>query len=171
MFGSIYYKSGPVIDRHILSHSIAGTMSIFVLVQQLLSMINLILTKAIVVPQITVMNKVTREGDDKLIKWIKKKVFLLLFIAIILFFLVLLIGEPLMNISFEIFNLTKFNSHVIWLLTIALFGTFVGDFTATLLSSAFYSKGDTKTPSLLSIVTYTIFIPLKFISFYFSLIF
>lgn len=54
------------------------------------------------------------------------------------------------------------------MLTMALFGGFIGDSIATLVSSSFYSKGDTKTPSFLSIVTFTIFIPLKFISYHYA---
>lgn len=166
MLGSIYYKSGPIIDRHILSHSTAGTMSLFVLVQQLLSMGNLILTKVIVVPQITVMNKLLKEGIG-LRKWLAKRVLLLLVLSIILFILFSLVGKFTLIFICNFFNLYKFDPNMIWLLGITLFGSLIGDFAATLISSSFYSKGDTKTPSLLSIFTFTAFIPVKFVSFYY----
>ena len=168
MLGSIYYKSGPVIDRHILSHTTSGTMSLFVLVQQLLSMGNLILTKVIVIPQITVMNQVIGNGDSIFRRWLARRVLLLLTIVLALFISFCSVGGFILTLVCDYFSLTKFDPHVIWLLGITLFGTLIGDFVSTLISSSFYSRGDTKTPSLLSILTFTIFIPVKFIAFYFS---
>ena len=168
LLGSIYYKSGPVIDRHILTHSTSGTLSFFVLVQQLLSMGNLILTKVIVIPQITVMNNLIKEDERKLREWLKFKIIILSALVVLLFLTFLCLGKSILSVTFNFVGFNKFDPNVIWLFTMALFGTFAGDFIATLISSAFYSKGDTRTPSILSILTYTIFIPLKFISFYFS---
>ncbi|MEB6542606.1 hypothetical protein MXL19_00495 [Escherichia coli] len=168
ILGSVYYKSGPVIDRHILSYSVAGSLSLFVLVQQLLSMANLIFTKTIIIPDITMMNKVAVQ-DNKIFKhWLMTRVFILFAFGLVLYFFAFILGEQIINLFLKIFNFQKFDVHIIWMLTMALFGGFIGDSIATLVSSSFYSKGDTKTPSFLSIVTFTIFIPLKFISYHYA---
>nr|WP_318381084.1 lipid II flippase MurJ [uncultured Enterobacter sp.] len=167
LIGSLYYKSGPIIDRNILSHSVSGTMSIFVLGQQLLSMANLVLTKSLIIPQITVMNKVAIEDRTLLKDWVKKKVFWCLGISMGLFLLYCLIGLPLLRLVFEFFDYKKLDYSYLWVIVACLFGTFIGDYTATLVSSAFYSLNDTRTPSYISMFTFTIFIPLKYIGFYY----
>ncbi|MEC9650925.1 lipid II flippase MurJ, partial [Escherichia marmotae] len=168
ILGSVYYKSGPIIDRHILSYSVAGALSLFVLVQQLLSMANLIFTKTIIIPDITMMNKLAVR-ENKIFKyWLMKKVFILIALTLFLYFLFFISGKQIITFVLQMVNLQKFDPHTIWWLTMALFGGFIGDFIATLVSSSFYSKGDTKTPSCLSIVTFTIFIPFKFISYHYA---
>jgi Uncharacterized membrane protein, putative virulence factor len=166
LLGSIYYKSGPLIDRNILSHTTSGTMSIFILAQQLLAMGNLVLTKSLVVPQITVLN--TLAGDKStLAQWVFKKVCVMFLLGLGLFILFLIIGHPILEIVFELLGYSNIDLGFLWLITIALFGTFIGDFTATLISSVYYALGDTRSPSYISMITYTIFIPLKYVSFYF----
>ena len=165
MLGSIYYKSGPVIDRHILSFSTSGTMSFYVLVQQLLSMANLILVKVLIVPQITLMNNVIKKNDNNIIKWIVKRFCFLMGITLILFIAFAFLGKPILILATEFARFDKFDPEMIWYFGLALFGTFVGDFVMTFVSSAFYSNGDTRSPSLILMSTYTLFIPLRFLSF------
>lgn len=165
LIGSIYYKSGPAIDRNILSHAVSGSMSLFVLSQQLLSMGNIILTKAIVIPQITIMNEIAKNDIGLLKRWLNKKILYLSFISIAMFIITVIIGKPLIKAVFDFAGFVKIDAHELWLLVICLFGIFIGDFCATLISSVFYCLNDTKTPSYISMMTYTLFIPLKFLSF------
>lgn len=166
LLGSIYYKSGPVIDRHILSNSPSGTMSFYVLVQQLLSMANLILVKVIIVPQITIMNNLIKNKEKKLVRWVALRFICLLGLTLILFLSFILTGKPILTFIMSVTNFDKFDPEKIWIFGMALFGTFIGDFVMTFVSSAYYSKGDTRTPSLILTASYTFFIPLRFFSFF-----
>jgi putative peptidoglycan lipid II flippase len=68
-------------------------------------------------------------------------------------------------------GVTKENVHLLWLIMVALVGFFIGGAMGQITSTTFYAMGDTRTPTRMSIVTYTIYIPAKVVGFmYYGLI-
>lgn len=53
------------------------------------------------------------------------------------------------------------STNQLYIIMSMLFGSFVGNVLGSLASSAFYARGNTKTPSYMSMLTYTIYIPVK----------
>ena len=162
MLGSIYYKSEPVIDRSLLSNTPSGSLSLFFLAQQIYSALSQIIVKAIVTPNIAKMsecyNKNMADDFNRIYKQSILKIIFVLAITLVLFFL---FGE---NLSGVILNLKShgYNStNQLYIIMSMLFGSFVGNVLGSLASSAFYARGNTKTPSYMSMLTYTIYIPVK----------
>lgn len=48
---------------------------------------------------------------------------------------------------------------------VILSGFFSGGILGSVISSAFYAKGDTKTPTRINTILFTIYLPLKFLAF------
>jgi len=57
------------------------------------------------------------------------------------------------------------NVHTLWLTLVALGGTFVGGALVQATAAAFYGLGNTKTPTKVSTVLYTLYIPIKILAF------
>jgi putative peptidoglycan lipid II flippase len=57
------------------------------------------------------------------------------------------------------------NVHLLWLILVALVGFLVGGASGQVTATTFYAMGDTRTPTKLSIWTYSIYIPVKVIIF------
>jgi peptidoglycan biosynthesis protein MviN/MurJ (putative lipid II flippase) len=53
----------------------------------------------------------------------------------------------------------------LWWILVALAGVLIGGASGQVISGAFYAIGDTRTPTMLFIVTYTIYIPIKILVF------
>ena len=74
-------------------------------------------------------------------------------------------GEPFLRLLIGHGGITAENVHVLWWIMVALSGLLIGGCTGQVTSGAFYAMGDTRTPTMLFIVTYTVYIPIKIIVF------
>jgi len=63
-------------------------------------------------------------------------------------------------------GVTRDNVHMLWLIMVALGGFFIAGAMGVITSKTFYAMGDTRTPTRMSIVTYTLYIPAKVLGFY-----
>jgi peptidoglycan biosynthesis protein MviN/MurJ (putative lipid II flippase) len=79
--------------------------------------------------------------------------------------LLLLFGEPALRLMIGHGGITEQNVHSLWLIMIALLGVLVGGTVGQVTAVAFYAMGDTRTPTNLFIVTFTIYVPIKVITF------
>jgi peptidoglycan biosynthesis protein MviN/MurJ (putative lipid II flippase) len=62
-------------------------------------------------------------------------------------------------------GITTQNVHLLWWIMVALVGVLIGGSAGQVISGAFYAIGDTRTPTMLFIGTYTIYIPIKILVF------
>jgi peptidoglycan biosynthesis protein MviN/MurJ (putative lipid II flippase) len=87
------------------------------------------------------------------------------------YILLLVVGERVLNLLIGHGGVTADNVHTLWLIMVALAGFFIGGTLGLVTSTTFYAMGDTRTPTRLGIVTYTIYIPVKILAFrYYGLI-
>jgi peptidoglycan biosynthesis protein MviN/MurJ (putative lipid II flippase) len=70
-------------------------------------------------------------------------------------------GEPVLRLAIGHAGVTKENVYTLWLVMIALAGAFAGGVSGQVVSGAFYAAGNTKTPTKVSALVYTIYLPLK----------
>jgi peptidoglycan biosynthesis protein MviN/MurJ (putative lipid II flippase) len=75
------------------------------------------------------------------------------------------VGEPLLRLMIGHGGITAQNVHQLWWIMVALTGLLIGGASGQVISGAFYAVGDTRTPTMLFIITYTVYIPIKIVVF------
>jgi peptidoglycan biosynthesis protein MviN/MurJ (putative lipid II flippase) len=91
----------------------------------------------------------------------KKRLSLLALISVGVYLLLLFVGKPVLAYIFSFKNFTTDNVNLLWSLMIMLFGVWFGGLMGSLTSGTFYAKGDTKTPTLMSAILFTVYVPVK----------
>jgi peptidoglycan biosynthesis protein MviN/MurJ (putative lipid II flippase) len=74
-------------------------------------------------------------------------------------------GEPLLRLMIGHGGITAKNVHQLWWIMVALAGLLIGGASGQLISSVFYAIGDTRTPTMLFTITYTVYVPIKIVVF------
>src|SRR5258708_26802518 len=78
---------------------------------------------------------------------------------------VLIFGESLLRLMIGHGGITAQNVHMLWWIMLGLIGLLMGGAAGQITAVAFYAMGDTKTPTMLFVWTFTIYIPIKVIVF------
>jgi peptidoglycan biosynthesis protein MviN/MurJ (putative lipid II flippase) len=145
---------------------VAGNLSLLYIGQQVYSAVNLIMTKAISAPSCRDWRLRPRLPTGKTFRRIYRHRVLWTLAATAAATLALVaVGEPLLRQMIGHGGITGKNVHQLWLILVALSGVLIGGTSGQVISSAFYAIGDTRTPTMLFIVTYTIYIPIKIVVF------
>ncbi|PYS75533.1 MAG: virulence factor MviN [Acidobacteria bacterium] len=166
LLGQTYAKSDPLIDRFLTSLTTAGNLSLLYLGQQLYSSINLIATKAISTPSVPPLAVAAKAGDWPNFRRIyQHRLFWMLGITIAAALGLYATGEPLLRLMIGHGGITAENVHMLWLIMIALSGVLIGGAAGQVISGAFYAIGDTRTPTMLFIGTFTVYVPIKILVF------
>ena len=166
LLGQTYAKSDPLIDRFLTSLTTAGNLSLLYIGQQLYSSINLITTKAISTPSVPRLAVAAKSGDWSQFRRIyRQRLFWMLGITVAVALGFFLTGEPLLRLLIGHGGITAENVHLLWWIMIALAGVLIGGAAGQVISGAFYAIGDTRTPTMLFIGTFTIYVPIKILVF------
>ncbi|MFZ4059145.1 MAG: lipid II flippase MurJ [Ferruginibacter sp.] len=164
--GNVYFKTDTVVDRNLTSMGASGELTLLNLAQQLYGMGNGILNKVFINTLIPQMAQKSFEKDQKGLEKIFWRRFVLLTIISIVFYLLLVfIGKPVLGYLFSFKSFTYAEVERLWWILILLAGIWFGGLLGTLTSSTFYAVGDTKTPTLLTAVIFTVYLPFKIICF------
>lgn len=166
LLGGMYYKTEPMIDRYLLSSASLGWLSIYHIMLQLYGACAQVLSKAFCSPIVPIMSlmhekKLYHEFKRCYTGAIKKTGI----ICLIIFFIILILGEAILKIIAHHGFIELNNMDRIYLAAILMCGILIGGALGSVSSSAFYSLMDTKTPTLIGILSYTVFIPLKFLAY------
>ncbi len=166
IFGSTYYMADPIIDRFLLSTASIGSLSLFNFAQQIYGALSEIINKSVGAPLITRLTKLYKEED---IEGFKQAYFLklrkIILFSLFLIFLIIIFGKNLISIFID--NKELFNLNLFSLIIILMIGRFLLGNVGIILTSVFYSIGDTKTPTRVGVISFTIGIVIKIIMFYF----
>jgi putative peptidoglycan lipid II flippase len=166
LLGQTYAKSDPLIDRFLTSLTTAGNLSLLYIGQQLYSSINLITTKAISTPSVPRLAVAATSGDWSNFRRIyHHRLFWMLGITIAAALGLFVVGEPLLRLMIGRGGIRAENVHQLWWIMIALAGVLIGGAAGQVISGAFYAIGDTRTPTVLFIGTFTVYIPIKILVF------
>src|SRR3989441_12597652 len=144
----------------------AGGLSLLYIGQQIYGVANVIAEKAIATPMVPLL-AIQAEAA----KWPAfRRVYLRRLLAMggltAVGYLVLLVaGERILNLLIGHGGVTKENVHLLWLIMLALVGFFMAGAMGVITSKTFYAMGDTRTPTRLSVITYTLYIPAKVLGF------
>jgi putative peptidoglycan lipid II flippase len=166
VLGQTYAKSDPLIDRFLTSLTVAGNLSLLYIGQQVYSSINLIVTKAIATPSVPRLAITAKGGDWSNFRRIyRHRLAWMLAITVAAAGCLFAVGEPVLRLMIGHGGITAQNVHQLWWILVALAGVLIGGASGQVISGAFYAIGDTRTPTMLFIVTYTIYIPIKILVF------
>jgi peptidoglycan biosynthesis protein MviN/MurJ (putative lipid II flippase) len=163
--GQVYLRTDPALDRFLTSMTGAGTLSLLHVAQQIYASIVLLLGKAVVAPMAPKLAVYTREESWSSFRRHYKSRLLLLLTITIVGVLIVIAAAPSMRIFAGELGIGPGNLHTLWLKMVALGGTLVGGALVQLTAGAFYGMGNTKTPTKVSTVLYTLYIPIKILAF------
>lgn len=168
LLGTAYYKTDPLIDRFLLSMANSGSLSLFYLAQQIYGAINQVISSAFSAPLVVLLTGLYQAGDAQRFRSAYRlKVFQISIICIAIILILTLIGQGLLRIFMDYGRMQLDDVQELWWIMIYLSGAFMGGALGQIFASAFYAIGNTITPTKMSVITYTLYIPSKIAAFYF----
>ncbi len=167
IIGSIYYKSESIVDRSLLSSGTSGSLSLFYFSQQIYAAAVQILSRMFVTPTITKLSHCHSVGDYtgfmREYRNISLKMFaVIVFCYVVYYFFAQMVLEYLLTFSGRE---TSFDIEMLMSIMSVLFFMFAGNFLGGISSGVFYAVKNTNVPSYTSIISFTVYIPLKIILF------
>ena len=169
LVGTAYYKTDPLVDRLLSSMAPVGGLSLLYVGQQLYSAANQIINKAISAPMVPLLAIQVKAGDwPAFRRSYRKRLLWMGGISSLGYLVLLLFGEPLLSLVIGQGSVTEENVETLWWIMVALGGALIGGAMGQITSTAFYAMGDTRTPTVMSIWTFSFYIPIKFLVFFYS---
>ena len=162
--GQAYQRTEPLLDRFLSSMNGAGSLSLFSVAQQIYANVSLVTMKTLVTPLIPKL-AVEAGGDWRAYRRTYRKRLLLIACVACAGVVALISGEHILSLAIGHAGVTRENVYSLWLIMIALGGVFGGVVSGQIVSAAFYAAGNTKTPTKVSAIVYTIYLPFKIIMF------
>ena len=167
LLGTAYYKTDPLVDRFLLSTASSGSLSLYYIAQQIYGAASQVLNKAIATPLVPLLSKLHKAGDsDGFRRAYHRKLWQVGVISLAGLLVFGLFGQAMLDLLVGHGNVSADNVEELWWIMIWLGGMFVGGVAGQICSSSFYACGDTITPTRMSMLTYTVYIPSKVAAFY-----
>jgi putative peptidoglycan lipid II flippase len=167
LLGTTYYKTDPLVDRFLLSAAGTGSLSLFYIAQQIHAAATEVINRAVavpLVPRLSTMHKkrdragFRREYHQQLLRMAALCLAGLLLLA--------LAGEAVLDLLLGHSRIGPADLHTLWWILVWLGGMFFGANAGKICATAFYASGDTRTPTRLSVFTYSAYVPCKVAAFY-----
>lgn len=164
--GSLYHKSEVVVDRYLLSMAGAGEMTLFSLAQQVFVTLAGVIGKVwgnTAIPGLSVFakqNDRTRFGAHY-----RRHLILLFAISGGAYVAFLWGGQFALSQLVGLGKISAEDTASLSLLMTCMGGVLVFGSLGVLISGAFYAMGDMRTPTIVSVASFTLFIVLKFFAF------
>jgi putative peptidoglycan lipid II flippase len=166
LWGTAYYKADPLVDRFLLSMSGSGNLSLFYLAQQIYGAGAGVVSKAIAAPLVPRLSLLHKAGDHPAFRRAyRRKLWQVGLLTGSLLLIVVAFGDSLLRLLVGHGAVTEVNVRTLWLIMVALGGMFVGGAMGSITTSSFYARGDTRLPTRLGMITYTIYIPIKIMAY------
>ncbi len=168
LLGASYYKMDPLVDRFLLSAAASGSLSLLYLSQQLHSAGSQIISKAFAVPSITQLAEAHKQKDQtRFARRLTKTLLVMLAVCSTGIFAFWIVGQPLLDWGMVHGKFTASNATELWVLLLLSSGMLLAGAMGTLTAGAFYAQGDTRTPTWLGSLAFTIGIVLKVMMFHY----
>lgn len=161
----MYLRTEPILDRFLVSMTGAGTLSLLYLSQQVYASLILLIGKTVIAPSVPGLAVNARAGKwEDYRRQYQGRLWWTLGLAL-LGCVLIICGRKFLEFLVGHAGVTAENVHMLWLTMIALAGTLIGGTLVQVIAGAFYAAGNTRTPSKISALVYTVFIPLKVAAF------
>lgn len=166
LFGTSYYKMDPLVDRYLLSAASTGSISLLYISQQLHSASCQVVSKAFAIPIITKLVITYKQQNLSLFsKILTRALWVILGICLVGVAVFWLFGQQLTLWVMAQGKFTSNDANELWILLLLSAGMFIAGTMSTLTSGAFYAISDTRTPTWLGSLAFTIGILLKILMF------
>jgi putative peptidoglycan lipid II flippase len=163
ILGNFYFKTDSLADRYLTSGGSSGELTLLNLAQQLYTAGNAILTKVLVNTMMPAMARKHSLGDEEGFNQLfKKRLLLSIGVTVAILLALAVRGKWALTLMFSFKNFTESDVTRLWWLLLLLGGFWIASLTGSITSGTFYAKGNTRTPTRLSIVVFTCYIPFKF---------
>ena len=159
--GQAYLRAEPLFDRFLSSMNGAGSLSLLYVGQQIYASLILVTSKAVIAPVVPRLAVEADSGEWRAYRRTYRDRLLLVALLATAGALLLAFGEPALRLAIGHAGVTAQNVYTLWLVMIALAGAFAGGVSGQVVSGAFYAAGNTRTPTKVSALVYTIYLPLK----------
>jgi putative peptidoglycan lipid II flippase len=167
LLGTAYYKTDPLVDRFLSSMAPAGGLTLLYFGQQMYGAASEIINKAVAAPMVPLLASCAKNNNWVMFRHIYRK--RLLWMTVLTgsgYLIFLVIGHPLLKLLVGYGDVTDQNVLLLWWIIVALAGYFIGGAMGQILSTAFYAKGNTLTPTKVGITGFSLGIVFKVIGFY-----
>jgi putative peptidoglycan lipid II flippase len=162
--GSTYYKTDALVNRALASFLPPGSVVLLSLAQRIHSAGASILSAAIASPIVPSLARYARAQSWREFHALARQRLGWMLTATGAAMIVLLIaGRPVLSLIFERGRFTADDVRVLWWVLIALGGVQIAGGLGQIYSTAFYSAGDTRTPTRIGIIGYTVGILFKIV--------
>ena len=166
LLGSTYYKPGDLVDRFLASMAPAGQLSLLHFANQIYLAGTLILSKALAAPMVPLLAKRASEREwFSFRKIVSNRLLWTLGITLAVFMCIFFSGTSVLSFLFGHGRFTIGEVLTLRWLLVALVGVWVGGALGQILSSSFYAKGNTRTPTKIGIFGFTIGLGMKVVGF------
>ena len=162
LIGASYYRTDQLVDRILASMAPRGLLTFLHLSQQFYNSTNSILSKAIGTPMVPVLSNFAHQrkwGEFR--GYLAKRLILMSWITGLCFSLLVVVGKPGLSLIFAHRKFSYDNVQDLWILLVALGGAFIAGTLGQILSLSFYAQGNTKTPTRIGMVGFTLGLGLK----------
>jgi putative peptidoglycan lipid II flippase len=164
--GQAYLRAEPLLDRFLSSMNGAGSLSLLYVAQQIYANIIQVTNKAVIAPAAPRLAVEADFGEwQSYRRTYRYRLLLIALLASVGVLLLLPLGEPMLRLAIGHAGVTAENVYTLWLVLLALAGAFAGGASGQVVAGAFYAAGNTKTPTKVSALIYTIYLPLKIVVF------
>ena len=169
LLGTTYYMTDPVVDRFLLSTTSSGSLSLYYLAQQIYGAASEVISKAIATPLIPVLSKLHDVNDrDGFRHAYHQKLWQVAAFSLIGLLILGLFGQDLLSPLVRYGRLSNRNLELLWLMMLLMVGRFAIGNIGMIMTSMLYSLGDTKSPTEVGVVAYTLGIVIRIVMFYFA---
>lgn len=165
--GTVYYKTDQLLDRFLASMTPSGSLSLLHLAQQIYAAGNLVLTNAIAVPLTPRLAKYAKDQDwTTFRKEVVRALYILGGLGLLAFALIVFPGRNILQLLFVHGSLKTEAVDKLWEIMLALGLVWLSGLTGQVLSTSFYAMSDTKTPTKIGVIGFTLGIGLKVVGFF-----
>lgn len=163
---SSLYKTGPLVDRYWSSQSSAGGMTVFSLAQTAIGALATIIERAVCMPVGSQMGRLVGAGDFESLRQGYRHCVWRVTLAVVPVALCLTALLPLWpTLIGRVFRVDVATAQQMWLICMLLLGYLHVAASGTIVVAAFYAMGDTRTPSVVLLVGFSIGLALKSVGF------
>jgi putative peptidoglycan lipid II flippase len=166
VYGSAYYKTDMIVDRVLASLAPTGGLTLLYTAQQIYAAGSAVVSRAVSSPALPLLANHARDSEWHAFNArFARRAIALLLLSISTLLLFAIAGKASLHM---IASGTRFGPEevsALWWLLLALGGMWIGGNLGSISTVAYYAKGDTLTPTRLTIVTFTVYVPLKIIAF------
>lgn len=166
LLGNVYYKTDALVDRYLLSGAPAGSMSLFHVAQQIFGAATQVINRALAAPLVPRLSEAHKLGDVAAFRAHYRRALAL--VGLVCFagmVLLVAVGRPVLELLLGWGKVSVSDVGGLWWMMLGLSGAFVCGALGSVSSVSFYAAGDTRTPTRLGILSYTVFVPIRVVAY------